>query len=226
MTKESERLKARQLRLQGYSVREIAAKLQVAKSSVSLWVRDIVLSHEQVKALKERRRTRVAAARTKAVETNRQRFLQLRQQYQSEGRVKAREGSALHLVGCMLYWAEGAKNRSEVIFVNSDPEMMRLFVHFLRVSLGVTDEELVLRIYCRSRDHAEIARMEAYWLELLKLPPSAVRKAVFKTGSKLTHNHLVNGICRLTVKKSFRYAQHIFGAIQEYGGFDRPAWLA
>lgn len=225
MTKEAERLKARQLRNQGLSVRDIALELQVAKSSVSLWVRDIVLSDEQVNALKNNRRERVAAARIKAVETNRRRFQQLREQYQAEGRVKAREGSALHLAGCMLYWAEGAKNRSEVIFVNSDPEMIRLFVHFLRVSLGVTDEEIVLRIYCHSRDHAEIARMEAYWLEALNLPPSAVRKAVFKTGSKLAHNHLINGICRLTVKKSFRYVQHIYGAIQEYGGFERPAWL-
>lgn len=226
MTKEAKRREARLLREQGFSIRDIAAQLQVAKSSVSLWVRDVLLSQEQIEALKDSQMKRVAFARSKAVETNRKRFQQLRQQYQSEGRVRAREGSALHLAGCMLYWAEGAKNRSEVIFVNSDPEMMRLFVRFLRESLRVTDEEFVLRIYCHSRDQVEIARMETYWLEILKLPSSAVRKAVFKTGSKVTHNTLFNGICRLTVKKSFRYVQHIFGAIQEYGEFERSAWLA
>jgi hypothetical protein len=193
---------------------------------VSLWVRDILLTQQQIEALKESQRKGVARARLKAVETNRQKYRQLREQAQMEGRVQANEGSALHLAGCMLYWAEGAKNRSELIFVNSDPEMMRYFIRFLRQSLQVSDDEFVLRIYCHSRNREEIARMEAYWLEVLALPSSAIRVAVFKTGSKLTHNHLANGICRLSIKKSFRYVQHIFGAIQEYGGFERPAWLS
>lgn len=33
------------------------------------------------------------------------------------------------------------------------------------------------------------------------------------------------GVCTLTVC-STRLVQHIYGAIQEYGGFDEPAWLA
>jgi hypothetical protein len=37
-------------------------------------------------------------------------------------------------------------------------------------------------------------------------------------------NRLPYGTCRLMVH-STQVVQHIYGAIQEYGGFDRPEWL-
>ena len=51
-TKEKE--EARALRRDGSSIKEIAESLNVAQSSVSVWVRDIKLSHDQEKTLKER----------------------------------------------------------------------------------------------------------------------------------------------------------------------------
>ena len=37
-------------------------------------------------------------------------------------------------------------------------------------------------------------------------------------------NKLPYGTCRLSVH-STAIVQHIYGAIQEYAGFDRPEWL-
>jgi len=37
-------------------------------------------------------------------------------------------------------------------------------------------------------------------------------------------NKLPYGVCTLRVHNSWML-QHIYGAIQEYGGFDEPAWL-
>jgi hypothetical protein len=48
---------------------------------------------------------------------------------------------------------------------------------------------------------------------------------VYSRYSKKTRkNKLPYGTCRLTVS-DVRIAQHLYGAIQEYGGFDRPEWL-
>jgi transcriptional regulator with XRE-family HTH domain len=44
--KTTEKAKARELRAQGWSVREIEQELGVARSSVSLWVRDVVLGRD------------------------------------------------------------------------------------------------------------------------------------------------------------------------------------
>jgi hypothetical protein len=41
------------------------------------------------------------------------------------------------MAGCMLYWAEGAKERNTVKFVNSDVAMVRLFVNFMKGCFGV-----------------------------------------------------------------------------------------
>ena len=33
------------------------------------------------------------------------------------------------------------------------------------------------------------------------------------------------GVCTLRAKKSTPIVQHIYGAIQEYAGFEQPKWL-
>ena len=52
MAKSDLRLEAIKLRQQGESVRNIAKKLDVAKSTASLWVRHIILTLEQAQKLK------------------------------------------------------------------------------------------------------------------------------------------------------------------------------
>jgi hypothetical protein len=67
-------------------------------------------------------------------------------------------------------------------------------------------------------------RIEQYWLQLLQLPESALSKTQIKKGSNTRKNILENGICSIRVY-STQLTHHIFGAIQEYAGFDNPDWL-
>lgn len=128
----------------------------------------------------------------------------------------------------MLYWAEGSKERNVLQFSNSDPAMVRFFVDFLRAELGVDDEQF--RLDCSLfADHAERQHeIEAFWLATLALPPSCLRKTTVNRYSKYSQkkrrNKLPYGTVRLCVN-STAVVQHIYGAIQEYGGFDRPEWL-
>ena len=115
-----ERDMARRLRQEGLSVREIEQRLSVARSSVSLWVRDVELTHEQRESL--RRRPRPGTDR----------FRRRRAEYQEGGRVTARRGEPLHAIGCMLFWAEGSRTVNNVQLTNSDPALLRLFARFLR----------------------------------------------------------------------------------------------
>jgi len=52
--KHIEQQKARELRSQGYSIKEISRILNVAKSSASIWVRDVELSEQQKLVLQEK----------------------------------------------------------------------------------------------------------------------------------------------------------------------------
>jgi hypothetical protein len=107
-----ERERARTLRAQGESVKDIARALSVAPSSVSRWVRDIELTPEQrCLLLANDRGNRLGVARH-----NRQRARNARKASQEEGRRRARQRDPVHMAGCMLYWAEGSRSRNSVCF--------------------------------------------------------------------------------------------------------------
>jgi hypothetical protein len=213
----SERDMARKLRAEGLSVREIERRLDVARSSVSLWVRDVELTEEQRDALTHAPRPGTTA-----------RHRLLRERSQAEGRALARLGEPLHAMGCMLFWAEGSKIVNAVQITNSDAALLRLFAAFLRRHFGVPDEKF--RVKCNLfADHIEHqAAIEQFWLDALRLPRACLTKStvnVFSRASKRTRlGRLPYGTARLTVH-DVRIAQHLYGAIQEYGGFERPEWL-
>jgi hypothetical protein len=147
---------------------------------------------------------------------------------QEEGRQLAERREALHVAGCMLYWAEGAKDRNQIRFTNSDPEMARFFVKFLRTYFNLRDEDI--KITCNLfADHLERQReIENFWLETLGLPPSSLCQSTVNVYSKYSKKKRINklpyGTCRVVVSRT-RIVQSIFGAIQEYAGFEREAWL-
>lgn len=214
---------ARSLRQDGFSIGEIATRLHVSKSTISIWVRDIELTSSQQMRLEERQyRWR---AQHRGAKANQYTARKQRELYQQAGRLRARQRSPLHMMGCMLYWAEGSKTkRNSVYFVNSDPDMMVLFIRFLREEFDIGDEIFRLQIHCHSSDTDEHNRIISYWTQLLQLPVSSVQKIQIKKGSDKRKNRLENGICALQVHRS-EIVQHIYGAIQEYGGFENPAWL-
>jgi hypothetical protein len=224
------REEARELRRQGIPIKRIAKDLGVSSSSVSYWTRDIRLTPEQ-----RRRNLRgpTGPQNPQAVQRRadewRRRSRAKRLRYQQEGRARAREGDALHMAGCLLYWAEGTKSRNTVCFANSDIAMVRFFVHFLRQSLGVPSEDLTLRLNLYTNNGLSIGDVEEHWLDALGLPRAALRGHTLNhiptSSSGNKRNRLPYGVGSVRVLKSTRLVQHIYGAIQEYGGFDEPRWL-
>ena len=121
----------------------------------------------------------------------------------------------MHLLGCMLHWAEGSRRRNEVVFTNSDPEMLRAFLRFLRGPCLVADERICLSVNCHLNNGLSVEEIEAWWLEQLELPATALRAATVNrpsSASRWRRNVLVYGTARLVVHSSF-LAQSIFGAI-------------
>jgi hypothetical protein len=209
------------------SFKEIARVVGVAPSSVSLWVRDVPLTPEQLESLRMRNPAynRQLRGATRNAERGRERRLA----YQEEGGALARRGDVLHVAGAMLYWGEGDKgSRNSARLCNSDPEVLRLFARFLRECLDVPDDRM--RVTCHLfADHlARQREIEQFWLDTLELPRTRLCKSFVNVYSKYSQkkrkNKLPYGTARLTVH-SMRVAQSIYGAIQEYAGFERPEWL-
>lgn len=145
--------------------------------------------------------------------------------YRAEGRKIAQENRPLHIAGTMLYWGEGAKDQNSIRFINSDANMLLLFIRFLRDELAVQNHEIAIRIHCHNQHSDEIHKIEQYWLDLLQLPETSLRKTLTKHGNSLrVHNKFPNGFCTILVHQT-RLIQHIYGAIQEYSGYDEPDWM-
>jgi hypothetical protein len=202
---------------------ELAALLGVSGSTISLWVRDVELTEDQHQALRRRMGGRIDGSRVNA-----EKALQRRRKAQTSGRETARTGDVLHAAGCMLYWAEGSRDRNAVRFTNSDPAMVAFFLNFLRRSCGISDEKVAVTCNLFA-DHVERqAEVEDFWLAELGLTRSNLRKSNVNRYSKYSRkkrrNKLPYGTCRLSVCDT-RFAQHIYGAIQEYAGFEREEWL-
>lgn len=205
-------------------MKEIERELGVSRSSVSAWVRDVELSPSAAERLRERSgRGPIEAAKRKAL-----RARAVRLTYQDHGRELARTRGSRYASGCMLFWAEGSKARNTVRLVNSDPQLLEIFVVFLKTEFGVAPEAFTLRCNLFA-DHAERQReVEAFWLRRLDLPDSSLRKSHVNVYSKYSQkkrtNKLPYGTCEVTVH-STKIVQTIYGSIQEYGGFERPEWL-
>lgn len=225
--KPQEKAEARRLRSElGMPLREIAERLGVSKSSVSLWCRDVGLTPEQEAALQERNPTR--NGQLLGMRVRRERCRLRRIEAQEHGRELARQGDPVHRGGCMLYWAEGSKRRNAVQIVNADADLLATFLRFLRACYSVPDRAVTFSVNCFLGNGLTLDEIQHWWLARLELPPSCVRRAVVNRPSsaskRLKGNVLPHGTARLTVH-STDVIQSIYGAIQEYAGIDRPEWL-
>jgi hypothetical protein len=209
------------------SVKEIARTVGVAPSTASLWVRDVPLTAEQLESL--RQRNPAYNRQLRGATRNAERARARRLEYQEEGRKLATVGHPLHVAGAMLYWAEGDKRSKNCARLsNSDPEVLRFFMRFLRESLHA--DETQVRVTCHLfADHVERpTEIEQFWLDVVQLPRAQLCKSFVNVYSKYSQkkraNKLPFGTTRITVY-STQIVQSIFGAIQEYAGFERPEWL-
>jgi hypothetical protein len=202
--KTHERQEARRLRKEGRSVKEIQSLLGVSRSSVSLWVRDIPLTADQEAAL--RRRNPIYHGQFRGAATNARLGRERRSRYQRRGRERAATADALYVAGCMLYWAEGDKNRASVRLANSDPALVAMFVKFLRTHFGVDDHRF--RVTCNLfADHLPRQRhVEDFWLQALALPRDCLCKTIVNRYSKYSQkkrkNRLRYGTCRVVVNST------------------------
>lgn len=128
----------------------------------------------------------------------------------------------------MLFWAEGSRSRNTVCFTNSDPAMVRVFLDFLVDEIGVSRDSVRVEINLFADHRAHQQAIEDFWLNHLELPRRCLRASTVNVYSRYSTkkrmNRLPYGTCRLVVH-STHVVQHLYGAIQEYGGFERPEWI-
>lgn len=209
------------LRKKGFSYSEIRQIIHVSKSSLSLWLKDIILTDEQIKRL--RRKGEVARSLgSKALKDER-----IKRQKRIIGKaiseVKPLDISDLWLVGVMLYWAEGAKQKEyhpsqRVCFSNSDPAMLIVFLCWLRRCLCINAEDILFEIYIHETYKKTREELSRYWSGITGFSLDKLRTVYYKKNR--VHSYRKNrgenyhGVLRISVRRSTDLNRKITGWTQ------------
>jgi transcriptional regulator with XRE-family HTH domain len=184
--KDDLRERAVAMRAEGRSYREIRQVVGVSRSTLSLWLRDVPLTDQQRQALA----MRGPAATSARAAGNRELAARRRAHIRSQARQQVLEmsESELFVAGVVAYWAEGSKNKpwrngQSVKFMNSDPELIRLFLAWLEL-VGVSSDRLIFRL--QIHESADAAGAVTFWSGVVGAPESQFAKTTIKTHNPRT----------------------------------------
>lgn len=160
--KTKERKRARELRLKGWSIKDIYTELGVGKGSVSVWVRDIELTVEQTSKLSKRSHSREVEERRRITRLTRENARRQVVVDQAKAEITDISNQALFFIGISLYWAEGSKTRRGIVeLTNADPALIQVGMQFFRKICRVPEEKF--RGHVILHPHLEKERAEGYW---------------------------------------------------------------
>lgn len=123
-------------------------------------------------------------------------------------------------MGCSLYWAEGTKKKNKVSLANTDGALVKVFYDFLDLYFPSKKHKIKIDFCFHGCDeNASEEEGVRYWASLLSVPVDSVRAFPNKdkrpkTGKKKNRHRF--GMCILTLDDT-SVAQHIYGALEEYG---------
>lgn len=216
-----ERHRAIRLRKQGKTYGEILSQIPVAKSTLSLWLRSIGLAKRQKQNITKKR---LAAAQRGANARRVHRILEVEKLrvrgVRDIGRISKRE---LFLIGVALYWAEGTKQyertpSQHVVFSNSDPAMIRIFLVWLREVIGLSRNDYNLSVYIHDNNTHRLKEVRAFWALHTGESEDSFAKMYFKRHNPRTVRKKVGtdyyGLVRIDVPKSTGLNRKIGGWIQ------------
>ncbi len=219
MAKSEKKLRARELRRNGQSIKSIAKELEVSQGSVSLWCRDIVLTDEQLVVLEKNSKDPYYGKRLQNSLKQQGIRIEKTERLRREGIVEVGDLNKreLLLVGIALYWAEGYKKDSQVGLGSSDPKMMQLYVRWLKDCFGYSIDELMFRVTINESHEYRIDEIIKYWADLFQIDKSIFQKSFYqkaKWQKVYEHPEEYFGVLRIRVRKSSDFLRKIHGYIE------------
>ena len=181
--------KAIYLRKKGYSIKEIAAKLHIAKSTSSVWLSNITLSNSAQKRLASRKILgqyksifiRKEARGKQKVILERASFKMLSTLTLSKELIK--------LCCALIWWCEGNKNTTSLKFTNSDPTLISNFLYLLRTGFNINESKLRALVHIHQY-HDDLVQKQ-FWSKITRIPLSQFHESYKKpnTGKRYKENY-------------------------------------
>lgn len=215
--KVGEKQRAIALRKKGRTYSEILAKIPVAKSTLSEWLKSVQLATPQKQRITKKRK----AAALRGAQARHQNRISEVEALEHKGLIEVNMLSPreLWLVGIALYWAEGSKQYDHspstgVTFNNSDARMLLVFLKWLR-QMNVPPSAICFELYVHETRKAEIATFKRWWIRELNISPNQLDRVYLKKGNPKTKRKnvadLYHGLIRIKVNSSTALNRKING---------------
>lgn len=178
MAKFKEKIKARESRQEGQSIKEIAKKLKVSKGTVSIWCRDIQLTKKQIARLDQQMIKGAYKGRLKGAETLKKKYSQRVRKLKKEGlkEIQKLRKRDLFIMGIGLYWGEGSKTGCAIRFHNSDPYIIQFMMKWFRTFFKTYDKDFAMYITINEIHRKRLDKVTKYWSNITKIPKDQFRK--------------------------------------------------
>ncbi len=219
MSKLEEKEKAIKLRKKGYSYSEILKEVLVAKSTLSLWLRSVGLAKRQKQRLTEKRK--IAQKRGWQARINKRIEITEKIKDLAKKDIAKINKKELWLIGVILYWAEGSKQKSNnvsarVSLGNLDPKVIKIFLKWLYEICEIALKDIDVRIHIH--ETGDELRAQNYWSKITNIPVSKFSNTIFKKHNPKTNRKFDNknyyGLLRIDVKRSTNLNRKISGWIE------------
>ena len=219
MAKFEKKIEAHKLRRKGKSIKSIAEELGVAKSTASLWCREVTLTKTQSERLTKNQIAAGHRGRMIGAEMNRQKKIKNIEKQEKEANRLV--GTLSHrdklMLGIGLYWGEGVKSGSSCAsLVNSDPDILLVMIEWFE-QLGVKRSDLRPYVYISEIHRSRESRILAHWSKTLRIPMTQFKNIIFLKNrpKKVYDNHGdYFGVVALRVRKSTSLKYKILGMVE------------
>jgi len=194
---------AKKLRTQGKTASEINTILgtNIPKSTLSTWFKKITLSKKVLKEMEEKRKETLRETQKRAVLVQnikrKNDFLEL-VSMNKQLSTFCNERNTAKIVLATLYLCEGTKNkRSAIVFGNSDPLIIKLFLRLLRNVFNVDEKKF--RCTLQGREDQNTEELENFWSSTTGIPRTQFYKARIdaRTKGKISKKPEYKGVCRI-----------------------------
>ena len=209
------------LRKKGWSYGKISKILSVPKSTVAFWIKNPITPNKYIltparllsiqKGWKTCKRRRIESEE------------HIKKYALEEVKMKKFTLDSLWLMGTMLYWAEGAKQKEyrisqRVSFSNQDPFMIQIFILWLIKCLKVKKEMITFDIYIHENYKNKLKQVKLYWAKVTGFSENKFDKIYFKKHQIKSKRRNVGdhyfGLIRVQVLKSTNLNRKISGWIK------------
>jgi hypothetical protein len=216
--KKREKENAIALRKQGKTYTDILRAVPVAKSTLGIWLKDAKLSVPENQKFTEAKR--LASLRGGQAKKKQRIEKQNDIIFNAKSEIINISQHELFLLGVMLYWAEGAKEKeyrpgSIFEFSNMDPKMIQVFLVWLKKVCKIDKNMIIFNIFLHKTHKHRVEEVRRYWSKVTGFSInsfSAVywKKNKLKTNRKNT-GEKYHGVLKIKVKRSSELVRRVAG---------------